>query len=59
LQKAGHKFNTPSPELLAKIKSVNDKMLAEWAADGANFGVAKPMEMVEFYHKRYDELNAK
>lgn len=57
LKEQNHTFNTPSPELLAKIEEVNKKVFKEWAADGDSFHVEKPMEMVEFYRMRYDALN--
>jgi TRAP-type C4-dicarboxylate transport system substrate-binding protein len=56
LKEAGHHFTDPSPELVEKIRSVRDKLMEEWAAQGAEFGVDQPMEMVDFHRKRYLEL---
>ncbi|WP_432695327.1 TRAP transporter substrate-binding protein [Marinobacterium sp. YM272] len=56
LEEAGHTFDAPSAELLEKIESVSDQMLKEWAAEGAEFEVEAPMEMVDYYRQRYQEL---
>ncbi|UTW11431.1 TRAP transporter substrate-binding protein [Marinobacterium rhizophilum] len=56
LKETGHQFSAPSPELLEKIRSVRDNLMQEWAAQGADFGVDQPKEMVDFHRKRYLEL---
>ena len=59
LKEQNHQFNTPSPELMANIEEVNKTVVAEWAADSASFNIDDPMEMVEFYRSRYNELKNK
>lgn len=49
----GHVFSEPSQALLERIGAVRERMLADWAASGASFGVEKPREMLEFYEQRY------
>lgn len=56
LKENGHKFNTPSPELMAKIKQVSDGIYTDWVADKAEYGVENPEEMVKFYRERYKAL---
>ncbi len=59
MRAAGHVFNEPSKALLERIGAVRERMLADWAADGASFGVDKPLEMVEFFQQRSREQGGK
>lgn len=49
----GHVFSEPSQALLERIGAVRDRMLADWAAEGASYGVDKPLEMLQFFEQRY------
>jgi TRAP-type C4-dicarboxylate transport system substrate-binding protein len=56
LLKEGHSFNTPSAELLDRIRTIRDTMLEEWAAEGPGFGVENAMDMARFHQQRYQAL---
>jgi TRAP-type C4-dicarboxylate transport system substrate-binding protein len=49
----GHVFSVPSKALLERIGAVRERMLADWAAEGASYGVDKPLEMLQFFEQRY------
>jgi TRAP-type C4-dicarboxylate transport system substrate-binding protein len=56
LRAAGHTFSEPSKALLDRVATVRTTMLAEWAAEGASYGVADPKAMLAFYEQQYKAL---
>lgn len=53
LRAAGHTFSEPSKALLDRVGAVRSKMLDEWAAEGASYGVKDPKGMLAFYEQQY------
>ncbi|MBR9865522.1 MAG: TRAP transporter substrate-binding protein [Oceanospirillales bacterium] len=56
LKQDNHQFSKPSEELLERIASIREKMIAEWAADSSSFGVDQPMDIVKYHRQRYNEV---
>lgn len=56
---SGHAFHEPSPELMAAITAVSDRMTAEWIEAAKAAGVADPAAMRADYLAAYAALSAK
>jgi TRAP-type C4-dicarboxylate transport system substrate-binding protein len=56
LRAAGHTFSEPSKALLDRVAAVRGTMLAEWAAEGASYGVSDPKAMLAFYEQQAKAL---
>ena len=56
LRAAGHTFSEPSKALLDRVGAVRGKMLEEWAAEGASYGVKDPKGLLAFYEQQYKAL---
>lgn len=59
LREAGHTFNEPSPELLAKIAELREKMVTDWEAAAKEKGIADPKALLADFEADYKELEGK
>jgi len=59
LKAAGHQFHDASPQLVAKIREVNDAMIKDWVEAAKKDGVADPAGMLVEYLSIYKSLAAK
>lgn len=56
LAAAGHEIAEASPELVAKVDAIRDRMVADWIGRAKAAGVADPATMQAFYRDTYKSL---
>jgi TRAP-type C4-dicarboxylate transport system substrate-binding protein len=59
LTSAGHEIVQASPELIAAVDEVTDRMVADWAEAARAAGVAEPEALMQGYQARYNALISK
>ncbi|TYL46904.1 TRAP transporter substrate-binding protein [Marinomonas sp. IMCC 4694] len=57
LREEGHQFSQPTEEFMAKIGSVRQQMIQDWAAEHDSYGIEQPLEMLDYYRQRYTDLS--
>lgn len=56
LKAAGHDIVEASPELIAAVNTIHDKMVTDWIGEAKTAGVNDPQAMLDFYNQTYKAL---
>jgi TRAP-type C4-dicarboxylate transport system substrate-binding protein len=59
LKAAGNEIVEASPELIAAVDAINEKMVADWIVAAKGVGVEDPEAMLAFYRETYKSLAPK